>query len=360
MKNNDESVKKYIERERELSHLVFSFYMDSVTRADYNKKIRYFSDVTHLDVSYLCSLKDVYLEKYASDDERKSYHSRMKNVPNYIIFCEQLFSLKSSERINFIASSKLSLSDLKKYFNSYKKYNLDNCEKVDVLIKQYEDYLSYSKIKSKEEKKRINYNEACAFYQNIIDLGFYSVRSYALYCEKDKNKVLNDHRKYRNYIKAIDESVYDNYVELMEVNRKKTFFFIKDKVDKFNSELKQCISSGKKYDIIDYYLSVGISLSSFKEICKDLITSSEMGIFNKFSSNYIELENSDFDESTVFSSVNFINGREITDVEKSMVYSFLKENDIPIVYFNHTLYKYANGELDKYIGGYIKKKNSNV
>ena len=354
--------KKEIERIKSLSYLVFCYYVDSVDRVDYNKKIKYLSDKTHLQVSYLCSLKDFYFERYATSDEKTAYKLKMQSesVPNYVIFCDKLFSLKPSERINFIISSKISLSDLKSYFGSYKKNNINESESLDLLIKEYEEYLNYSKNRIKEEKKIISFNEACAFYQNIIDLGFYSIKSYAEYCGKNKEKILYNHKKYRNSIKCVDISVYDRYLELLEVNRKKTFLFIKDKVDKFNSDLKNCFLSGKKYDIIDYYLSVGIPLASFREVCKNFISSGEMANFSNFSSSYIELENSEFDSSAIFSSVNFVNGREITDDEKSMVYSFLKENDIPLVYFNCALIKYANGELDNYIGCYVKKKNSSI
>lgn len=356
--NNDLDCKKEIEREKKLSYLIFCYYVDSKDRHEYSSKVISLSDKLHLEKSYLFSLRDIYLEKYASADDKKEFYSKKKSVPKYVSFCEKLFSLKPDKRINYIVSYNISLSNLKEFFKSYKMLNYNNVDKVDMMLDEYTEYLKYSKTSSALEKKTINYNEACAFYQNIIDLGFYSIKSYAEYCGKDKEKILYNHKKYRNSIKCVDISVYDRYLELLEANRKKTFLFIKDKVDKFNSDLKNCFLSGKKYDIIDYYLSVGVPLSSFREVCKDFISSSEMANFSNFSSSYIELETSGFYSSTIFSSVNFVNGREITDDEKSMVYSFLKENDIPLVYFNCALIKYANGELDNYIGCYVKKKNS--
>ena len=256
--------KKEIERIKSLSYLVFCYYVDSVDRVDYNKKIKYLSDKTHLQVSYLCSLKDFYFERYATSDEKTAYKLKMQSesVPNYVIFCDKLFSLKPSERINFIISSKISLSDLKSYFGSYKKNNINESEGLDLLIKEYEEYLNYSKNRIKEEKKIISFNEACAFYQNIIDLGFYSIKSYAEYCGKNKEKILYNHKKYRNSIKCVDISVYDRYLELLEVNRKKTFLFIRDKVDKFNSDLKNCFFD---YSLISCKYIEGENLEVYKK-----------------------------------------------------------------------------------------------
>ena len=83
---------------------------------------------------------------------------------------------------------------------------------LDSLFLEYTNYLEASRIRLKEEKRLINFKKACAFYQNLIDLGFYSIGNYCDFYGYDRRKMTITHKKYRNMIKCVDPSKYSEFM----------------------------------------------------------------------------------------------------------------------------------------------------
>lgn len=319
----------------------------------YNAKIKELSESSKYSEKYLRSLKHVYLDLYASEEELNDYRVANKIIrekdPKFIEFGNALFELPIEDRNNYVLSSGLSLYCVKNMLSKYKKRNCKYSCMVDDFLSQYVVFnAKYCEFEHEKHMKE-DYRECLSIFDQITCLGFYSISHYNDYLFKpgyEYKKNLNHLNSIRKKIKRYDK-IYgkDNWGIIknrFESNRKKSFFILKDRIDYFNSKLREC-KNDNSFNIIDYYLILGISFKDYRDICSGLISQYDMYNFDIFSKKYEKM----IYDTSFFERVDI----NISEKEKAMLYDFLNKNSIPECYYNFVVDKYINGQLDNYIKG---------
>lgn len=322
----------------------------------YNVKIKELSNSSRYSEKYLRALENVYRDsdaaKQDSIDEQCVDVEMSKNPPEYIIFGDKLFELPEARRNNFVLSSKITMSNLNGMLMKYKRNNGKYHYMVDDFLFQFNVfYVDYCE-SEKKKKKLIDYKKSLAVFSEIINLGFYSIPHYSdfLYGPGDDYKKsisrLNSlKRKLIGYDGYYGKNNWDIISKGFETNRKRTYLILKDRVDSFNLKLRERANDGK-FNVIDYYLIVGIPFKNYRDICSGFISRLDMNNFDSFIRQYEKLsyDTSYFERTDV----------KISDNVKAMIYGFLRENSIPECYYNFAVEKYLNGELNNYIN--VKQK----
>lgn len=345
--------------EKELASKVYYYYDEYyVKRRDihmYNIKIKELSDLSKKTEKYLRSLKDVYRDSYATpaqlNDNKERNREYRQKAPKYVEFCDKLFELPVANRNNFILASDISLCILSSMFEKYKKRNGKYAFMVDDFFEQYKLFYDEYCLLEKQKKILIDYNKSIAIFNELIDLGFYSISQYVDYIcngynfDEVKKKIYGVRKKIMKYDAYLGNDNWNSIQKRMDDNKKMSYLILKDRIDRFNEMLRENINN-PSFNIIDYYLVLGIPFKNYREICSDFVSDFDMDRFQKFIGKYEILQS----YTSFFERVDF----NISDDEKAMLYSFLKENSIPECYYNFAVEKYVNGELDNYVN--VKKK----
>ncbi len=332
--------------DKELSCLVFSSYMNSNSLKEYSSVIKQLSNKYNLTCSYLRSFREVYLNNYASDDEKKSFFvkRRMMNFkPRYLDFCDRLFDLPIESRFDYLESNNVSFADLKLFFSRYKKHGGKYSSDVDAFLIDYKQFIDSKALNLKFKR----FSLACDYYDNLIKLGFYGIAPYVRFiCSPgDYNSELYRAIKLKDCIVKSDEELWYYYAGMMEDNRRKSFIIMKDRIDELNFRLV----TDDCFDIIDYYMLIGMSFDEYRSLCRGFISVKQMAVFNIFVDKFSSFcKDIDCERITLGSNYE-IDGRVITDDEKLLVFEFLHRNDIPLVYFYVALKKFVSGGLDVYL-----------
>jgi len=350
-------VDEYSDEVKDLAYKVYTYsklYRYNIHM--YNVKIKELSNSSKYSEKYLKSLKQVYRDLYATKQEiidEKNLNKELSMVsPEYIEFGDKLFELPEARRNNFVLSSKKTISWVNDKLTKYKKHKGKYYYLVDDFLSQYNVfYVDYCE-SEKKKNKLIDYKKSLAIFSEIINLGFYSISHYSdfLYGPGDDYKKsisrLNSlKRKIVGYDDYYGKNNWDIISKGFEINRKRTYLILKDRVDSFNLKLRGNLNDSS-FNVIDYYLIVGIPFKNYRDICSGFISSFDMANFDIFANKYGKVES----DTSYFERVD----KKISDDEKAMLFSFLKENSIPECYFNFAVEKYINGELDNYVN--VKKK----
>jgi hypothetical protein len=296
----------------------------------------------------------VYVERYATDEEVGKYQRKrqtMSNrVPKYVKFCEELFKIKPDRRIDYVDSTGESYGDVLVYLKKYKDCHRTYSHLVDDFYDKYSLLMEERKEKENDERIRKNYKEACKFFdKEIIANGHYSVADYVDYVADDKKDYLRSYASTRKRrIIERNPEVWECYLRKMEVNRRDAYVMLKDNIDDFIVKMVNGFRNNKPVDVIDYYMILGnVSFKKFKEICDGHLTQSIISLFNIFTTPYLNMESGV--EVKDYFKINYINsetGRIASEEEKICIYEFLRNNNIPEVYFSIAVNKYLNGDLD--------------
>ena len=328
-------------KEKMLSSMVFESYLKSNDLSQYNTFLNEISNNTHKSISYLRGLRDVYIHVYASSEDIKCYKNKVKEMKTvrfkHIAFCDELFSLPVEKRNDFVINSGICNSNLIEYFERYKANNGKYSNQIDGFFEQYNEYCEQLKKIKREKGALDNFKLACAYYDDLVNLGFYSIRDYILYLNDTSVQYYTRYSnasRYRKIIKDYDPESWIYYDLMMKENRAKSFFLMKDKIELFNSKLKV----NSDLDIIDYYMMVGIPDDSYCHLCEGFLSNCDIVNFKKFISSYRLMNYCQFMDD----DPNYM--------DKNVVAQFLYNNNIPFEYFNYALAKYYAGGLDQYIG----------
>jgi len=347
--------------ERKISRRVFYAYLETDDIVEFNKKISELSNELKLDEGHLKRLRDVYYRNYASRLERSKHDGKAamysNKTPEYILFCDELFQLPENERLEYASNVRYSSFYVKEFLNKYKQKNGKYSSLVDDFYNKYSIYVQKRNKSVLDDKKDLSFYEACSFYEDLIDLGFYNVQDYLQYVAdpKDVKKIESKCVTYRKRISEFNTELMDQYVIDMEKNREKTYYFTKKNIDSFMDRVKNTIQGFDNVDIIDYYMTIGMPLNSFKKLCKGYV---DISMFNIVFDSYFKMEQGIVDDPKIDCEYVF-NGESVSLNDKTKVLNFLYQYNIPYVYFNVALKKYYEGDLSQYIDFEKQKSLSN-
>ena len=341
--------------EKVLSKSIFDMYMSSENSCEYNKKIKELSDAQHKYSSFLKSMVKVYVDRYATDEEYGAYCRKRQMmstcIPKYVEFCENLFRTAPDKRIEYVDSTGISYGTVMEYLRKYRDGRREYSHLVDEFYDKYSILMEERKQKEDDEKIRKNYHDACKFFDDeIISNGYYSVVNYVeSFPEKERDSIRGTVDRKKRFIVKRNRDVWECYMRKMEVNRTNNYVMLKNNIELFVSQMVNGYLNNKPVDIIDYYLTVGVPFKTFKEICEGHLSTSELTLFNVFTTQYMNTGASlEVDVENYFNT-NYSNsetGVVASDEEKLCVVDFLRKNNIPEIYFPVALNKYLKGDLD--------------
>lgn len=273
----------------------------------------------------------------------------------YIKFCNTLFSVPANKRCEYLLSLNLRLCKISEYFTRYKKAHGKYCSEIDDFYNKYVHFYNEVNEFNKRQKNENKVKEACAYYDSLIDFGYYSINNY-IFCARLSGEQINKERakasKYRSIILSVDKgNLWNTYLEKMELNRLKQFSYFKDTIDSFYKNL-----CNKSVDIIDFYLQFDMPIDRFKELIKGYVSNSEISNFNLFFYPYGQIL------STVCSEEMILNNNEIfgdfvfNRDQKQILIGFMRENHIPFQLYRLVFEKYINGSLSNCINSKVMKK----
>ncbi len=346
-------------KERELSYYVFKSYIDSDDMSEYHAKLKIKIKETGLSINYLKQLRDVYVEKYASEsdlikfEEKKRYYN--SKFTEYIAFVERVFDMPKDERFDYLLSSKLTISKVNYYFMLYKKRKCKYYSQVDSFLEEYAKYVQNIVDAKNNDREIEQFRFACALFDAIVDSGAYKVSDYVNKFPKEQRKKIRlEVNSSKKLILSKDEELWNSYCTKIDNNRKIAFGTIKDKVDLFNERLELTTNKLDNVDIIDYYLLIGMPIKDYIELCQGFISNKYITYFKVLSSGFIQSEKESVDENIIINNNYIFGDRNITQSEKLLVLKFLKENNIPLGFYTFAIKKYAEGGLEEYIN--LKQK----
>ena len=310
-------------------------------------------DRKHKTIRYLKSIFEEHIDYYADEMKVAAYYRKrksMKNdVPNYVKFCEDLFEIPARKRFEYLDSINERYVKVKEYLKKYSVYNGKYSCFADDFMKEYCLFMAKRKYKEKSRKERLDFNDSCLFFDTFIENGHYSIPDYLDYLEcveksNERGLISTRKRKIVNH----DPNKWKCYEYKMELNRKRSYFMLKDRIEDFMAQLVNGYLHGEPVDVIDYYTTVGISFKKFKEICAGHLSDSSIALFNVFITPYMNIDAKYFDCDS-YSKINYTNietGASVSDEEKLCIIDYLRKNNVPIAYFPIALNKYLKGDLD--------------
>ncbi len=334
--------------ERALSKKVFESFM-SMSTEEYDNWIEEYSKKLGLKSSKeLRKYRDTYYQDYASKDQQSAFivkrHEVNSNLPKYAEFCDKLFELPVDRRYDFIIANKLTPCTLKKLFESYKNNNGKYSSYVDGFLDEYKKYYNSNLDNKRENEKSIKLKEACSFFEDMINNGYYSVYDYA-YCNGlNYESVSRKVTAYKARLRKYDKDLLDNYCASLEANRKKRFFCYKNEIDNFCLDL-----ANSKADIVDYYIRFDMPITHFKSLCKDNVAPNQQICLNVLFDKVKDVVDVPYNENMLLECNYSINGIGLSDEEKRILIGFMRENKIPFSLYQHVFSKYIKGDLDTHI-----------
>ena len=340
-----------LERDKELSRRVYEIYISTNNKSEYMQGIKELSKETNVMERYLLSLLEEFYEMYATKQEKEKIRQIRKrnNNNNYKKYVEDIMKISEEELKEKI--KQLNISDIKEFFGKYIK-NEKNEEVIEKAKKLLEKLISlYEELKNKkiQDRRGETYTEAITMLDKIVNEGYFSIVQYKQ--EKFREYHISEEqlylkaKRYLDFLKSKYPEKYEYYKEKMEKNRLYTFNNLKPKIDEMINSLPN------NYDIIDYYLNIGISTTLFKRLSKGLITQEEVIKINIFFSKYSE---TNYPMAQIYSGIPTCSETRVTDEIETRVLDFMKEHRIPINYFFVCYRKYKSGKLDEYF--HQKKK----
>ena len=342
------------EEEKLLSKNIFEMYMSSKDLNEYNHKVKEISNKEHKILSFLKSMIEVYVDRYATNDEVAEYYRKRQTmvvrIPKYVKFCEELFKVDPDKRIDYVDSTGETYSKVMEYLNSYKNCYREYSYLVDEFYDRYSLLMEERRQKEADEKYKKDFSDACKFFdEEIINKGYYSIPNYLdLFDDSMRRTKSSSVSTKKKKIVNRDPNVWKSYLRKMEVNRTNSYLMLKDRIDTFMYKMVYGQLNNEPVDVIDYYMIVGIPFKKFKEICDGHLTDSSLSLFNIFIGPYINIDEKYFNSDS-YSKISYINcetGESVSDEEKLCVVEFLRNNNIPEVYFPIALNKYMKGNLD--------------
>lgn len=309
---------------------------------------------------FLRQIRHEYMKYCAKDIDEMDVMKGNLNMNRICInFFDDLFKVPFVDRNEYLFSRGITYRDLSKKCDSYRKSNGVYSYMLDDLLEDYCDFFNEVSKGNKKNKAVIDYISACVFFDNLVNSGFYSISDYVEHIFStghDIGELTNKVCIIRNKIKSYNADAWKYYCTKMENNRKKQFLLNKDSIEEFNRKLNDSFNGNSSFNVIDYYLIVGLPFKKYKEITNGFVSPQDVINLNKFLGPLDIYDNNSYiSERYVLSSSYRIGDRLISDDEKEKLIKFFKDYNIPFKYFMFGVTKYLCGDLDNYLDSFEKK-----
>lgn len=363
--------------DEQLTKDVFTIYVNSQTSTEFKEKLKKYIKDNKITKTpkYLKALLAAYKEKLKSEKTTPEYkmlertREAHKNASNYKTIVEQIIQMSDEELKEYIQKNEI--SKIKTRFETYIKNetdsNLVNIAKLTLQkIKNIKEKLNNEQ-KQYQSNKRYEY--AINLFDTIINNGFFDYLEFSRRMSEqynvtqyEMNEIIN---RQRAYIRVKHPEIYEQY------NIKLTHNAIKYCLQ-YSGELLRLLESCifmDNYDIVDYYINIGLPIDTFKRLYNKLfqlqiIGQQEKLELNKFLCKYFDqCMRAIYHENPII--IDYELGYDSQEIpEKEQIIEFMKKYNIPDEFFQNCYKKYKKGELDDYITQTsktkTKKKDSNV
>lgn len=237
-----------------------------------------------------------------------------------------LLCCEKEEAICLLRGHRLSKNTFEFYLRSFQTRFPEYPQTIEYLRSLYEEY---SKTILLPNKNLYNYNNSDNVLKNIYDSGM-SIEEYC-FC-------------YGGSISKIKKIVKNrrNNEECTEILSRDTTNFI----EKVKNIVEQIICG--TIDYLDYYTTTKLELGFLLMMVKSFnLTKENYQKIYQFVTKGKNIENDNrIVESAQLEKLTKFGDREITKEEKIKIFDYLKENGIPLCYYNLALTKYVKGELN--------------
>lgn len=328
----------------ELAKEVFDRYRKCTTKLEYNNVLKEISSKYNKTTAFLRQIKSDYY-KYCASNKEKIEHDAVKEKMNkylkYKDVIDSLCKMNEIERISYIIENDISRSDFNQFFTVYSKKIEINPEVLE-LKDWINDYFDNRYKNSIVARKKTVYEQSKKCFEHLISNGYYYYKDYAndfykMYCH-DKYSFIQLFQSYTEFLKGNDISLYKYYTEKMEQNRLLMFQKQKSKIDYF-------INNINELDIVDYYVIFNMNIRAFLRLNKNFISKEEKILYSLFFKKYLEVDSDIISDEQVLNSNYFYFNTEPTLEDKKTVLEYMKNNNVPNVYFSVALKKYLSGNL---------------
>ena len=329
----------YFERDKELSKKVYKLYISTDSMVEYLQKLKELSISENVDKKYLQRLLEEFDRMYATKQEKEEIKKIKKrnHEKKYVKFVENMMEMSEEELREYIKA--LKMTDIKINFNNFINNSTDKSliKKVEELLNHILEIYEQLKDNKKQNQKNQTYKLATEMFDEIVNNGYFSISQYRQ--EKFREYGISEDQfqslaeKYFYYLKNNHSEKFEYYKQKMEQNKKITYCNLKSKIDEMIEKLPD------KYDIIEFYINIGLTPTAFKKLCNGLINKEDEIKIKIFFTKYSE---SNYPVSKVYDNIAKIKKKEI-------VIEFMKQYHIPLNYFFICHKKYKNGRLDEQI-----------
>lgn len=279
----------------------------------------------------ITEINDAFNDKRKIDDFYTQSSCSLYEGEFYIIY-------NSKNPIDTLKRLSWTKREFEEKINFFKaKYGNDDDGLADFFTAKFNEY--YAKYKEKEEEtEKINYQYENA--KRVVISVCSSNLSVAEYCDENLYCDMKNIKECVMLLTRRNKKVSKLILE--KINEKESPEFI----ERMNS-IKEEIQNNKDFDIVDYYLRTGLSLSDFKTV---------VGTFPELNKlidrNPLNLCTSRYSDPKSFKNKNAnailsIDGITISDEDKDKIYEYMEENDIPYTQatYKAVVRKYISGEL---------------
>lgn len=249
-------------------------------------------------------------------------------------------------------SKKLKKSEIDKRFKDYLEKIKDQ-EKLEKAQKVY-DYITsvYDEITNENKKKteKEEHDRVIELFNKIVDEGYITVKAFARdnYSKygMGKTQFIENLNRLKKYLEERNE--YKYYEERLNANRLFAYEKLKSKIKRMLEELPdnyEKVSCENNYDIIDYYLEIGMNPNTFIELCEGNVNEQELTRIKHFFRYYTNHEKY---PDLQISTINIM-GQNISEQIKNELLELMERHNIHSKYFYICCKKYVLGQLDEYM-----------
>lgn len=253
----------------------------------------------------------------------------------YIKVLVPLLCCNKEDAIQILRGYRFSKNIFDTYLKCFQTRFPNHPQNVEYLESLYEEY---SKTVASFQKRTQNFKNCYdEIFQNIYDSGI-SIEEYCFFYGGSINKISRI-IKFRK-----------NSQEVIEILSRDTKFFL----EKVKDVVSQIILD--EIDYLDYYKITKLDFNSLLTTVRTLKLDKEnyKKVFQFINKGKMIESNNSINESAQLEKLTTFGNREITREEKIKIFNFLKENEIPLCYYNFALTKYVKGELN--FGKQLEKK----
>lgn len=343
----------------QLALQVYEMFTSSKTIQEYRDKTKELSEQTNKTQKYLNSILEEYRNKFSKDQQQKIEQSKIihkENQDTYIKVVEKLLQMDSEELKKYIKDK--NIRNIKVFIARYidKAKDIILIEQAKILLKKIEKIHTQKEELKKVKKTEEIYQETIKLHEIMIKEGFFDYVDFVRYYHKNMNMNEEDfyvfmakHRK--SFLRQEYPKQYEYYQNKLKENKIRTFIA-------YHREIQTMLNFiPDNYDIIDYYINIGMSIDVFRRLCNGILDEKQIVSLNVFFDKYLDRMTNKIKYPVWEKMTNetIIKGKLVTEETETNLLEFMNKHNIPTNYFVICFEKYKKGELDEYLDKKIKK-----